>query len=323
MAEPLTFKKWYERGSYLVHRGHPIFYHAANSGMPGPALLLIHGFPTSSWDWHHLWPFLRERFSLVIAADMIGFGYSAKPREYDYTILDQADLQEALLRELGVQRYHVFAHDYGVTVTQELLARGLDRSGKKSLEPVLESACLLNAGIFPEMQKPTLLQNLLRSRLGPLISRFLLTENRFRDTFVRVFGPATRPSFDELAQFWQQIAYNGGPGIAYKVVRYLDERFEYRERWVGALQKTEVPLRLINGPLDPVSGAHMAQTYRDEIPNADVLMLEGIGHYPQLEAPQASLSGYFDFLERVAEESKMPDHPLRRVTDQWMSKPAS
>jgi len=163
----------------------------------------------------------------------------------------------------------------------------------------MESACLLNAGLFPELQKLTLLQILLRTRLGPLICR-LFTEERFRQAFVRLFAPATRPSFDELAQFWQQIAYNGGVGIGYKLIRYLDERYDYRERWVSALQKAPVPLRLINGPLDPVSGAAMAQAYRERVPNADVLLLNGIGHYPQLEAPQATLAGYLEFFERFA-----------------------
>jgi pimeloyl-ACP methyl ester carboxylesterase len=55
-----------------------------------------------------------------------------------------------------------------------------------------------------------------------------------------------------------------------------------------ARRETKVPVRLIDGPVDPNSGAHMARRYAEAIPNADVVMLaDDIGHWPQLEAPEA------------------------------------
>jgi pimeloyl-ACP methyl ester carboxylesterase len=68
---------------------------------------------------------------------------------------------------------------------------------------------------------------------------------------------------------------------------------------VGALQQARVPLRFINGPEDPVSGRHMAERYRELVPNPDVVLLEGIGHYPQLEAPEAVLAAFLAFVDRV------------------------
>ena len=64
-------------------------------------------------------------------------------------------------------------------------------------------------------------------------------------------------------------------------------------------QKGDVPLRLINGPDDPVSGKHMAERYRELVPEADIVLLEGIGHYPQTEAPQQVLNAYLEFLRAV------------------------
>src|SRR5882757_631253 len=152
--EPVTFKYWYEHGQHYAHRGHTVFYQTGGSGGKGPALLLLHGSPTSSWDWHQQWPALCRHFSRVVAADMIGFGYSAKPRDYDYTIADQADLQQGLLASLGIKRCHVIGHGYGDTVAQELLARQEERARGDSAGLTLESVCLLNGGLFPESFRP-------------------------------------------------------------------------------------------------------------------------------------------------------------------------
>lgn len=297
MEELITYKGWYERGRHYSHRGHPIFYQTGGRGGDGPALLLLHGSPTSSWDWHHMWPALCARYPQVIAADMIGFGYSAKPRDYDYTIADQADLQQGLLAALGVKHCHILAHGYGDTVAQEMLARQEEGPRGKGLS--LASICLLNGGLFPEVFRPTLLQKLLLSRCGRLVSK-MLNEQNFRISFCNVFGPNTQPSFDELAEFWQQIAYNGGSDLAFRQIRYLKERERFRERWVEALQRSPVPLRLICGKLDPMSGIGTAERYRQLVPNPDVIVLQGIGHYPQVEAPDETLKACVEFQQRYA-----------------------
>jgi pimeloyl-ACP methyl ester carboxylesterase len=61
------------------------------------------------------------------------------------------------------------------------------------------------------------------------------------------------------------------------------------------MQQGGVPLRLIDGAVDPISGAHMLARYRELIPAADTVLLEGIGHYPQTEAPGQVLEHYLDF----------------------------
>src|SRR6185503_17614561 len=104
-----AFEAWRREGQRFVHRGHAIFYRALGEG---PALLAIHGFPSASWDWHAILPALVTRFR-VIAPDMLGYGWSDKPREFRYSILDQADRLEALLESLAIDRVHLLAHDYG------------------------------------------------------------------------------------------------------------------------------------------------------------------------------------------------------------------
>ena len=78
----------------------------------------------------------------------------------------------------------------------------------------------------------------------------------------------------------------------------MSDRIEYRERWVQALKDVKVPLALINGSVDPVSGAHMVAHYRDIIGEPDYLKeLSDIGHYPQVEDPQNVVKYYLEFLE--------------------------
>lgn len=300
MDQPVTFKQWYQGGHYFVHHSHPIFYRLGGHGQPGETLLLIHGFPTSSWDWHRLWPHLCERFSTVIAADLIGFGYSAKPRDYEYRIHDWADLQEHLLRELHVTRYHIVAHNIGDNIAQELLARQQDLiEFNKPVASKIESICLLNGGLFVEMQRPTLMHKLLNSRVGPMLARFF-TESRFNQAFSKVFGPHTKPNRDELAEFWAQVACNGGASIGHRLVGYIQEREEYRNRWVQALVQARLPIRLIDGLADQMSGAHMVDYYRQMMPRPDVVTLPEIGHYPHIEAPRETLAAIEAFHDQLA-----------------------
>jgi pimeloyl-ACP methyl ester carboxylesterase len=275
---------WRARGEWLVHRGHRVFYRTAGSAARGPALLLIHGFPTASWDWHRLWDALAGRFGLLAAADMIGYGFSDKPLPYAYSVADQADLQEALLARLGATRVHLLAHDYGDTVAQELLARHEERTDGLRLQ----SVCFLNGGLFPEAHRATVTQRLLASRLGPLLVRGL-DRRAFGRRLGAVFGPATRPTPDEMDDLWRLVDEGGGRRLAPRLLGYMAERRRFRARWVGALVSTSVPRRLIVGPEDPISGASLIARYRELVPGADVVVLTGIGHYPQLEAPEAVL----------------------------------
>ena len=81
----------------------------------------------------------------------------------------------------------------------------------------------------------------------------------------------------------------------HRLIRYMPERRVQRERWLTAMQRGEVPLRLIDGGVDPISGAHMLARYRELVPNPDCVLLENIGHYPQTEAPDAVLRHYLEF----------------------------
>jgi pimeloyl-ACP methyl ester carboxylesterase len=285
----INLTDWEHSGKYIDYRGHRIFTRSAGEAS-APVLLLIHGFPTASWDWEAVWRPLAKHFR-VLALDMIGFGFSAKPLAYAYSILDQADLFEQFLREQEVEHYHVLAHDYGDTVAQELLARQ-DEAGER---PRLHSVCFLNGGLFPETHRPLFMQKLLLSPLGGMVAR-LTTKTRFSDAMRSVFRRP--PGQAVLDNFWTLLTHNDGIAVMPKLIHYMTERRQHRERWVTALIRSTVPLKVIDGALDPVSGAHMVERYRELIPKPNTTLLEGVGHYPQVEAPEEVLEAYQTFLQR-------------------------
>ncbi len=277
--------QWHKKGKWLTYNGHQIFYVDEGSGEP---LVLLHGFPTSSWDWHKLWDTFNKRYR-VIALDFIGFGFSDKPKPYSYSIIDQANLVEQLLLNLRIDHYHLLAHDYGDTVAQELLARQLDRQENK-----INSCCLLNGGLFPETHRATRTQKLLLSWLGPLVAK-MSSYKRFVASFSILFPEQTRPSEDELHSLYDLIRYHNGHEVTHLLIRYIIERRQNRTRWLTALQKARCPLRLIDGLDDPVSGAHMVARYKELIPDPDVIELSGCGHYPQMEVPEKVIGNYDQF----------------------------
>jgi len=281
--------EWRRAGARFQWDGHDIF--VRRGGTPtAPVLLLVHGFPTSSWDFATVWPALAARWR-VHTLDLLGFGLSGKPRGHAYTIGGQADLIEAFLRHEAVDDYHVLAHDYGDTVVQELLAR---RSGR----PRLRSACLLNGGIFPEAHHPLPIQRLLASPAGPLVAR-LASRRLFATSLQRIFGPGRPPTPTEIEGLWTLLEAGGGRAVLAPLSRYRRERLAMRGRWAGALAAAEVPLRLVVGTADPIAGQDMADRYRTLVPCADVVELPGVGHYPQLEAPDQVIAALLAF-HRVA-----------------------
>ena len=283
----MKLKTWRESGNYFDYKGLPIFYRFNRPS--DEVLLCLHGFPTSSHDYHKIWDALAGKFA-VLAFDMIGYGFSAKPFDFNYTTFNQVDVLQSLLEHLKVKKIHILAHDYGNTITQELLARAEENRLNFSIETI----CLMNGALFPETHRPILAQKILISPFGFIFGR-LLSDARFKRSLAAIFGAETQPNAAELNGFLEVFRYNDGRRIAHKLIRYMTERKKYRERWVGALQRTNVPLRFINGSADPVSGAHLVKRFRETMLHTDIIELARVGHFPHFEVPAIVLEKFFEF----------------------------
>lgn len=268
---------WREKAQYFDFQGDQIAYWTSEN-TSARSLLLVHGYPTCAFDFAKVWKQLGARHHLI-ACDMLGFGLSDKPRS-GYSIHKQADIQEALLAHLGVGAFDALVHDYGVSVGQELLARQQDCSGAFGLGKMV----FLNGGIFPDQHRPVLMQKIGVSPFGFLLG-LLINRESFGKSFSQVFGANTQPSPEELDDFWSFISHNSGNRIMHKLLHYIADRRTHKARWKAALRGAENKIGLINGALDPVSGRHAFDKWREVVPDARHHLLPTIGHYPQVEAP--------------------------------------
>jgi pimeloyl-ACP methyl ester carboxylesterase len=281
----MTLEQWWADGEQLSFElgGHErsVFLRRLGSG---PTITLLHGFPSSSYDWARIAPALAERHALLLP-DFLGFGASEKPAEHDYSLHEQADLVEALWQRERVTSTIVLAHDYAVSVTQELLARRAE--GRLDVE--LSAAHLLNGGLYPDLHRLQPTQELLLDpaqgpRIGELVDE---------QPFVAGLAPTFAEQFDasdDSAAMWRSMHRDDGQRIMHLLIRYVSDRKRHERRWVAALEQTDVPLSFVWGMLDPVSGAHMAERIAERLPDAPLLQLADVAHWPQLEAPDRVLA---------------------------------
>ncbi len=270
---------WREEGAIEEVLDRKLFVRRRGGG-EGTLLLFLHGFPSTSYDWRELFA-LRPPGEATLAFDFLGFGLSEKPRDQAYTLAWQADAAEELVRRSGAERVFVVGHDMGTSVATELMARDL----RGELEMNLTGAMLFNGSMLLHLAKPTLGQNLLRSRLGPLFAR-LTTERGFRAQFSRIFSPEHPLSDEEAADQWSLIAHDDGQRIAHRTIHYMAERERFTERWHGAIRDWPGPLTLAWGLLDPVARVEVLDGLRALRPGVEAIELPDAAHYPQIEQPK-------------------------------------
>lgn len=269
---------WWAGGTHVtVHVGnthHDIF---VRDGGEGPALLLLHGFPASSFEWAALWPMLTAHHR-VIAPDFLGYGASNKPRGHRYRFTEQADLIEALLAQLGVSAPDVLSYDYGAIVTQELLARRFP----------LGRVIFSNAGVIPRLYRPRLIQKLaIAPVLGPLLA---VAANNTR-TFTRTWGEvySTEHPLDPqlAAQHFRAARSGDAPAtLQSRLLAYIPERAAAAQRLEEALNANITRASFLWGMQDPVSGGTIADELRRRYPQADIVSYSDAGHCPHIEIPQ-------------------------------------
>jgi pimeloyl-ACP methyl ester carboxylesterase len=268
---------WEREGEYEEIGGRRIFVHAAEGSEP--LLLLLHGFPSSSYDFRELVPRLGGHAHLTL--DFLGFGLSEKPRGGDYGLRAQADLVEEVHRRRFPGRdVFVVAHDMGTSVATELLARDIEGSGSLGIRGVV----LFNGSIVVERASLTPAQKMLRSRFGPIAAR-LTNRLFFRQQFGGLFSPDHPLSDEEAEDQWELIRHNGGRAIGHETIAYIGERIRLAERWHGAVRDWRGDLRFVWGMLDPVATPAVLDALRDLRPLAPVVELPDLGHYPQIEDP--------------------------------------
>lgn len=272
-------EEWIAGGSRRSLPGTPHTVFVRHDGpSTGVPVTLLHGFPTSSLDWAAVVPQLVGAGFHVTTADFAGFGESDKPYPHTYSILEQADLVEAVWAVDGHDTTAVVAHDYGVSVAQELLARNPDR---------VTCMTWLNGGIWPDLHHPIPEQKLLAGPAGAEVAR-QMDEDKFTITINRLIGERPLPG-EVLHDMWLGARARDGSRVLPSLLHYMEERRRNAARWTGAVRDYEGPQQFIWGPADPVSGAHVIPRIREAVPHARLAVLDRepvVGHFPQVESPE-------------------------------------
>jgi pimeloyl-ACP methyl ester carboxylesterase len=247
-----------------------------------PHATLLHGFPTHSLDWAAVVSRLVPDVACT-TLDFLGFGASDKPQEHEYSIAEQADLVCGVWSQEGIRRTTLVAHDYAVSVAQELLAR----RAEGALAVDLANVVFLNGGIYPDLHRAMPVQKmLLDPEQGPRIAA-LMTEEAFTKGLPATFAEGRFPSPADMHETWLGVSDRDGHRIGHRLIHYILDRRTHEARWVRALETTDVPRSFVWGMLDPVSGAHIAERIVERFPNDPKVLLNDVGHWPSIEAPDA------------------------------------
>jgi pimeloyl-ACP methyl ester carboxylesterase len=286
MTIPLTARAsaWHQAGALTEIAGHRIFVRERPRTGEGRSLILLHGYPSSSYDWRHAFNLLPAHHLVVF--DFLGYGLSDKPRDQVYSLSMQADIAEAIVDRFIDGPVVLVAHDMGSSVATELLARDIE--GRLSFE--LASTLLFNASLVRERASLLWGQKLLLSRLGPVATR-LTSEFGFRRQFAGIFSREHPLRDEEAADQWSLLAHNGGHRLLDRLIFYNHERVGAPgRRWHEALRDWPGRLDLAWAELDPICTEAVLQAVLELRPHAQVTRLHGLGHYPQIEDPQTTMA---------------------------------
>jgi pimeloyl-ACP methyl ester carboxylesterase len=281
MTEPARVPRaaeWITENDTLTsRRGHRIAFRRRGTG---PTVLLLHGFPTWSYDYAEMATDLAADHD-VITMDFLGYGASDKPDNYRYSVPESADTVEDLVAHLNLSSVRLVVHDYGGIVGQELV----DRANRGRLPFAIGDVTMLNCGIVYSAYRPTRMQKLL---IRPVIGKLLagrVSAARVRSALDAVRGtPLTDNEFDDL---WVGMSRDNGHKRSHLLIKYNAERAVHHQRWESALAGWSGPLHLVWGLADPVSGSHVLEQAVKTLPRAGVTELPGVGHFPSSEAPRA------------------------------------
>jgi pimeloyl-ACP methyl ester carboxylesterase len=241
-------------------------------------LLVIHGFPTSSYDYRHVFTALA-RNRKVLMLDLLGFGLSDKP-DIRYSIELHADIVVSYIANTGISRLAMLTHDMGDTVGGELLAR----NAEGTWDVDITRRILTNGSIYIEMAHLTEGQQLLLALPDEAVDAG--PDVRGLENAVAATMSATSiAARSDLAGDAELICRSRGNTLLTRTIRYIEDRRRAESRYTGAIETHGSPLGIIWGTEDPIAIREMPVQLAERRPDAALQLLEGVGHYPMLEAP--------------------------------------
>ena len=287
--------EWEASGELVVVGGHRLWCTrvGATQDVGNPPLLVLHGFPTCSFDWVPVLGELSARRDVVLL-DFLGFGLSDKP-DLRYGLRAYADGVEAVVAHFGIDHVDLLTHDMGDSVGGELLARSLEGS----LAFTVGRRVVTNGSIYMDLAQLTVGQQLL---LGLPDERNDLVGAdggvSFRGGVVATFAEGSAFDGHEVDCVVALAVRTGGLSLLPRTIRYIEDRRAEERRFTGAIETHSSPVGVVWGDLDPVAVHAMAERFVSVRSDAPLVTLDGVGHYPMIEAPERFAAAVLSLLDQ-------------------------
>src|SRR5271170_4865037 len=259
---------------YATVDGHRLFFREA--GDPdAPTLVLLHGFPTSSYMFRHLIGVLADRYHLI-APDHLGFGLSDAPgvEEFDYTFDALTGLTAGLLRSLGVDRYAMYVQDYGAPIGWRLAVA----------DPAAISAIIsqngngYDAGFVKSFWKVVWDYQTERTAETEDAVRQFLTLDATRWQYLTGVADETLVDPGSWHHDYALISRPGNDLVQLKLLRDYATNFPLYPLVQEYFRISRVPLLAVWGRGDEIFGPAGAEAFGDDLPDAEIHLLDG-GHF--------------------------------------------
>ncbi len=281
---------WKSKGDFISYGPfrHQLFVieFGAKSASSEKTLLLLHGFPESSYSYHAVIDGLLRFFDRIILFDMLGYGFSDKPLEgYTYSLFEQADTVFQIWQQLGVHGGHLLAHDMGDSVATEVLARSESDLLPAWFSDGLQSITFTNGSMVLDLADLRVTQKLLLSRFGHLMKN--MTTFKLFEQQVRSAHGNSKLSDHDIQILWASNQIQNGRQKTYLTIQYLNDRKRFEKtRWLPALSQTKLPIHICWGSDDAVANVKMAYYLKEHIcKDATLTIMKGLGHFCQLASP--------------------------------------
>ena len=295
-------RNWYQGGDYFEWTSTTEDNNAAKVNVfyrtwgdeSKPKLVLIHGFPNSSFDYYKMIPYLAGEYHIA-ALDFPGSGFSDKPLDgYNYMLAENAEIVDHFVREVvGFDDFALFTHDRGVSIGLAFLGNYLDNP---SPGYTVNYHFLSNSGMFLPL-----------ANLVPFQLSLLDADAGERMIQARSAQPRRTEGEPESLAFSDIFAFNQGNISLLYVGRYLLERQVNETRWLENLPRSPVPVAYLWGLTDNVNPIRIPNyvwdTYlNDRESESSFWILPTAGHYPQRDNPEEVAK-----IVRMALTGQIPD----------------
>jgi pimeloyl-ACP methyl ester carboxylesterase len=278
---------------YATVQGRQLFYREAGPA-EAPVLVLLHGFPTSSFMFRDLIPALAGRYH-VIAPDHLGFGLSDAPPadEFEYTFHALTDLTAGLLRQLGIKRYAMYVQDYGAPIGWRLALA--DPSAVTAI--VTQNGNGYDAGFVPAFWQTVWDYQAEQTPETERAIRGALTLEATRWQYLTGVADETLVSPDTWHHDFALLSRPGNDEIQLALFRDYATNPPMYPALHEYLRTHRPPVLAVWGRGDEIFGPEGAMAFAEDVPDAEIDLLEG-GHFLLESAGAEVASLILDFLDR-------------------------